>query len=440
MIESQRLASTAVSRVLAGRNLNQALQGLLSRHSSLSAQQRAAAQDMSYGTLRFYGQLRAILGLLLQKPVQDEAVRALLLVALYQLQYSRSAEHAVVDHAVRAAEALKNPWAKGLVNAVLRNFLRQRISLLERAAASEEGRYSHPQWWIDKLRRQYPDDWATLLETNNQHPPMTLRVNRLAISTEAYLGLLHQQGIEGRQVGENAILLDQPVSVDKLPGFGDGMASVQDAGAQFAAWLLDVADGMRVLDACAAPGGKAAHLLELARVELTALDSDPERLKKIEQTLQRLKLEAHCRAGNAARPEEWWDGKPFQRILADVPCSASGVVRRHPDIKWLRREADIAAFAAQQAEILDALWRVLGRGGKLLYATCSVFAEENQQQIAQFLVRHKDAQCLPHTIFHALQRVESRSPLGLSLPTAKDGQLTPSLQHDGFYYALLLKA
>jgi 16S rRNA (cytosine967-C5)-methyltransferase len=423
LIESQRLASTAVAQVLAGRNLNQALQGLLSRHSSLSPQQRAAAQDMSYGTLRFYGQLHAILDLLLQKPVQDAAVRALLLVALYQLQYSRSAEHAVVDHAVRAAETLKKPWAKGLVNAVLRNFLRQRPSLLEQAAASEEGRYSHPQWWIDKLRRQHPKDWSTLLETNNQHPPMTLRVNGRVTSAEAYLDLLHQQCIEGQKVGENAILLDQPVPVDKLPGFGEGMASVQDAGAQFAARLLDVADGMRVLDACAAPGGKAAHLLELARIELTALDSDPERLKKIEQTLRRLRLEAHCLAGNAARPEEWWDGKPFQRILADVPCSASGVVRRHPDIKWLRREADIAAFAAQQAEILDALWRVLGSGGKLLYATCSVFAEENQQQIAQFLVRHEDAQCLP-----------------LSLPTAKDGQLTPNLQHDGFYYALLLKA
>jgi len=423
LIESQRLASTAVSLVLAGRNLNQALQGLLARQPSLSPQQRAAAQDMSYGTLRFYGQLRAILDHLLQKPVQDDAVRALLLVALYQLQYSRSAEHAVVDHAVRAAEALKKPWAKGLVNAVLRNFLRQRVSLLELAAASEEGRYSHPQWWIDKLRRQYPENWSTLLETNNQHPPMTLRVNGRATSTAAYLDLLHQQGIEGQLVGENAILLNQPVSVDKLPGFADGMASVQDAGAQFAARLLDVADGMRVLDACAAPGGKAAHLLELAKIELTALDSDPERLKKIEQTLYRLKLEAHCLTGNAARPEEWWDGKPFQRILADVPCSASGVVRRHPDIKWLRREADIMAFAAQQAEILDALWRVLGSGGKLLYATCSVFAEENQQQIAQFLVRHEDAQCSP-----------------LSLPTMKDGQLTPNLQHDGFFYALLLKA
>lgn len=422
MIESQRLASSAVSQVLAGRNLNQVLQGLLSRSPSLSPQQRAAAQDLSYGTLRFYGQLRAILDLLLQKPVQDETVRSLLLVALYQLQYSRSAEYAVVDHAVRAAETLKKPWAKGLVNAVLRNFLRQRETLLEQAQASEEGRYSHPQWWIEKLRQQHPDTWEVLLEINNQHPPMTLRVNGLMISTEAYLDMLRQQGIEGQQIGENAILLDQPVSVDLLPGFGDGMASVQDAGAQLAARLLDVADGMRVLDACAAPGGKTAHLLELAKIELTALDVDSERLKKIEQNLRRLKLKAHCLTGNAASPEAWWDGKPFQRILADVPCSASGVVRRHPDIKWLRRSVDIAGFAAQQAEILDALWRTLDSGGKLLYATCSVFAEENQQQITRFLVRHGDAQYSPSCL----------------LPE-KEGQLLPNQQHDGFFYALLVK-
>lgn len=375
---------------------------------------------MSYGTLRFYGQLRAILDLLLQKPLQDDAVRALLLVALYQLQYSRAAEHAVVDHAVKAAQAIKKPWAKGLVNAVLRNFLRQRPALLQQAAASEEALYSHPLWWIEKLRRQYPDDWAAILESNNQHPPMMLRVNNRAIATQDYLALLEKQGIAGRQIGESAIMLGQPVAVDRLPGFDEGMVSVQDAGAQLAARLLGVADGMRVLDACAAPGGKAAHLLELAGIELTALDNDPERLKKIGQTLRRLKLEAHCVAGDAAKPEEWWDGKPFQRILADVPCSASGVVRRHPDIKWLRREADIAAFATQQAEILEALWRTLESGGKLLYATCSVFAEENQEQIAHFLARHKDAQC--------------------TLPDAGNGQLIPNHQHDGFYYALLYKA
>lgn len=420
MIESQRLASTAVSQVLAGRNLNQALHGLFSRRPALTPHQRAAAQDMSYGTLRFYGQLRAILDLLLQKPLQDEAVRALLLVALYQLQYSRAAEHAVVDHAVKATLALKKPWAKGLVNAVLRNFLRRRPTLLEQSAATEEGHYSHPQWWIDRLRKEYPQDWAAILETDNRHPPMTLRVNNRALSTEAYLSRLQQQGIEGRQVGESAIMLEQPVAVERLPGFDEGMVSVQDAGAQMAARLLDVAGGMRVLDACAAPGGKAAHLLELAGIELTALDNDPERLEKIGQTLRRLGLEAHCAVGDAAKPEGWWDGRPFQRILADVPCSASGVARRHPDIKWLRREADIAAFAAQQAEILEALWRTLESGGKLLYATCSVFAEENQEQIARFLARHGDAQC--------------------ASPDAGNGQLIPNSRHDGFYYALLSKA
>ncbi|MDD5240607.1 MAG: 16S rRNA (cytosine(967)-C(5))-methyltransferase RsmB [Sulfuricella sp.] len=423
MIESQCLASAAVSRVLAGHNLNQVLNSLFSRNTTLTPQQRAAAQDMSYGTLRFYGQLRAILDRLVEKPLSDDTVRALLLVALYQLIYSRAASHAVVDHAVKSTAALKKAWAKGLVNAVLRNFLRNQPALLEQAAASDEGRYSHPQWWIDKLRRQYPDNWAALLEANNQHPPMTLRVNRRATSAEAYLALLVQQGMDGRKVGEDAILLDQPVAVDKLPGFADGVVSVQDAGAQWAALLLDVADDMRVLDACAAPGGKAAHLLELAKVDLTALDNDAERLKKIEQNFRRLKLEARIVTGDAAKPEDWWDGKPFQRILADVPCSASGVVRRHPDIKWLRRETDIASFAAQQAEILDALWRTLDRGGKLLYATCSVFAEENQGQIACFLARHDDARCLP-----------------LPLPEAENGQLIPNQQHDGFYYGLLYKS
>jgi 16S rRNA (cytosine967-C5)-methyltransferase len=422
LIEIQHLASTAVAQVLAGRNLNQVLSGLWSRHPSLTAQQRAATQDISYGTLRFLGRLEVVLGQLMQKPMHDEAVHSLLLVALYQLQYSKAAEHAVVDHAVKTVLVLKKPWAKGLVNAVLRNFLRQRSTLLEKAAADDEGRYSHPQWWVDKLRQQYPADWEAMLAANNQHPPMTLRVNRRRLAVDSYLEQLREQGMAARSIGAEAIMLEHPVGVDKLPGFGAGLVSVQDAGAQQAARLLDVADGMRVLDACAAPGGKAAHLLETAVLDLTALDNDPERLQKIGQTLQRLGLEANCVVGDAAQPDAWWDGRPYQRILADVPCSASGVVRRHPDIKWLRRAEDIAGFAAQQAQILEALWRVLESGGKLLYATCSVFAEENQQQIASFLARHPEARCL--------------SP---DLPGARDGQLIPNAEHDGFYYALLSK-
>lgn len=424
MLETQRLASRTVAATLAGRSLTQTLDALRLQHSDLSPQQRAAIRDLSYGTLRHYGRLQAVLGLLLRKPVTDEALRSLLLVALYQLCYSKAAAHAVVDHAVETAAAIKKPAAKGLVNAVLRNFLRQREELLRRAeAGSDLARYSHPQWWIDKLRQQYPREWESILLAGNRHPPMTLRVNRRRESVAGYLALLQANGLAAQAVGKDGIMLAQPVAVEKLPGFSEGLVSVQDAGAQYAAQLLDVRDGMRVLDACAAPGGKTAHLLELADVELTALDCDAERLRKVEQNLLRLNFSARCVAGDAGRPEQWWDGSEFERILADVPCSASGVVRRHPDSKWLRRETDIARFAEQQQRVLEALWRCLARGGKLLYATCSVFAEENNLQIASFLTRHADA---------ALQALP-----GLS---EQDKQLLPDEQHDGFYYALLAKA
>jgi 16S rRNA (cytosine967-C5)-methyltransferase len=417
------LASGAVAQVFAGRNLNQVLQATFERHSRLTPQQRALLQDLSYGTLRHYGPLQAILAKLLQKPLQDESIRCLLLVALYQLAYTRTQPHAVVDHAVRTTQALRKTSAKGLVNAVLRNFLRQREHLLTVAAgASEEACFSHPQWWIAKLRRQFPEKWEQILAAGNQHPPMTLRVNCRKSSVAAYLQQLAEAGIAARAVGVSGILLERPLAVDKLPGFSQGMVSVQDGGAQLAANLLDVSDGMRVLDACAAPGGKTAHLLEQADVELTALDHDARRLQKVGQNLSRLGLQAKCVAGDAAQPSQWWDGRKFQRILADVPCSASGVVRRHPDIKWLRREGDIAQFAAQQAQILEALWHCLEQGGKLLYATCSIFAEENRQQVDAFLSRHDDARLLP-----------------LPERADQDLQLLPDCDHDGFYYALLAK-
>lgn len=423
LLDTLRFASQALGQTLAGRNLNEVLQALYLRHPQLTPQQRAAIQDLSFGALRFLGRYQAILGILMSRPLDDEEVRGVLLVALHQLQDPRSAPHAVVDHAVKAMVALKKPWAKGLVNAVLRNFLRRRDSLLEEAdAVSAVARYSHPQWWIDKLAEQYPDAWPDILAANNIHPPMTLRINRRKTEVTAYLAALQAVGLEARQIGEAALQLVQPVAVSRLPGFTDGWVSVQDRGAQFAAPLLDVKDGMRVLDACAAPGGKTAHLLELADLDLTALDSDPGRLEKVRENLARLGLQARCVCGDAANSAVWWDGQPYQRILADVPCSASGVVRRHPDIKWLRRAADIDAFAAQQEKILAALWRLLASGGKLLYATCSVFAEENQLQIKSFLANHGDAEVLP-----------------LPLAEPRDGQLLPNEFHDGFYYALLQK-
>jgi 16S rRNA (cytosine967-C5)-methyltransferase len=401
-----------------GRNLNQVLDESLRRKSVWTPAQRAALQDLSYGTLRYYGQLNALLDLLLHKHMTDNRIYYLLLVALYQLQYSKAAPHAVVDFAVRSAEML-NPKIRGLVNAILRNFLRGQAELLEKAALTAEGRYSHPQWWIDELRAQYGDAAGAILEAGNGHPPMTLRVNQRRGTTAEYQAQLQELGMTARVITPDALQLDKPVSVDKLPGFFAGLVSVQDAGAQYAARLLDVSNGQRVLDACAAPGGKTAHILELADVEMVALDKDEKRLQRVTDNLQRLDLSATLLTGDAANTADWWDGKLFDRILADVPCSATGVVRRHPDIKWLRRKKDLASFAVQQLEILQALWTLLAPGGKFLYATCSVFNQENQAVVDKFLAKQADAQQLPTCV--------------------PDGRLLPSDQHDGFFYALLQK-
>ncbi len=417
----QQLAATAVGQVLAGRNLNQVISETLRSHAGFSPQERGALQDLSYGTLRFYGQLTKILDALLSKPLQDSRLRDLLMVALYQLQYSKAAKYAVVDHAVSAAKNI-NIATGGLVNAVLRNFLRKQAALIQLATKTEEGRYSYPQWWIDAVKTQYGEKAGSILEAGNRHPPMTLRVNARSSTPKQYLAQLMSLDIAAQLISPNALQLTNPLAVDKLPGFFDGTVSVQDAGAQHAASLLDVHKGMRVLDVCAAPGGKSAHLLESCDIDLVAVDKDEQRLQRVRENLQRLKLEATLICGDATEPANWWDGKAFERILADVPCSASGVVRRHPDIKWLRRPSDIESFARQQEQILDALWPLLARDGKLLYATCSIFARENQQVIEIFLSRHKDA----HQVTIAAHDLNN-------------GQLLPNDQHDGFFYALLQK-
>jgi len=420
-----------VQHVLAdGRNLNQVLEETLRGKNSWALAQRSALMDLSYGTLRYYGQLQAILEMLLHKPLQDSRIRYLLLVALYQLQYGKSAQHAVVDHAVRAAHTL-NPRVGGLVNALLRNFLRNQPALLSQAVRYPEGKYNHQQWWIDELYAQYGEITPVLLESGNQHPPMTLRVNQQRCSTPDYLALLAQHHMSAEIVGPDAIQLVKPVPVDRLPGFHAGMVSVQDAGAQYAAYLLDVHEGMRVLDACAAPGGKTAHILEMTTVELHALDKDERRMQRVADNLQRLGLTARLLVGDASDPGPWWDGKSFQRILADVPCSASGVVRRHPDIKWLRRLDDIAGFAAQQLGILSSLWRLVEQDGKLLYVTCSVFRQENEQVITAFLAQQPDALRLPVKL--------AENHFAGPPPDMNEGQLLPNDQHDGFFYALLQK-
>lgn len=407
---SAALAADILSRVLQGRTLTQALESV-----PLSPSSRGAVLDMAYGSLRYKGTLEAVLKQLLKKPLDEDIAHALLLAALYQLAYTREAAYAVVDNAVEAAPR----HLKGLVNAVLRNFLRRKEELLEAALLTMEGLRNFPAWWVEKLQVAYPDQWESILAACQMHPPMTLRVNRRKVTLDGYLAKLEGEGIIGRKTGESSITLDKPVGVEKLPVFFEGSVSVQDTGAQWAARLLDVQDGMRVLDACAAPGGKTGHILELADAAVLALDVDEKRLARVRQNLERLGLSAQFKCGDAANPEAWWNGRAFDRILADVPCSASGVVRRNPDIKWLRRPEDIAKFAGQEASILDALWQLLVPGGKLLYATCSIFPEENSQQIERFMARHADARSLP------------------LLPELGDGQLLPNKDHDGFFYALL---
>ncbi len=414
---------------MSGRNLTLALPEAMKLHPKATPQQRGAAADLSYGTLRFYGEVNAYLQQLLEKPLSSEIITNLLQVAIYQLLHDKAEPFTVVNQAVTAASYAKPRWAKGLVNGVLRNFLRQKDELATKLASNESALYSYPQWWVDKLKAQYPSAWQSILETGNMHPPMTLRVNRRQTSTAAYLQLLARQDIEATHFGADAVRLTQPVPVEQVPGFIEGAVSVQDYGAQLAAHLLAAPQGARVLDACAAPGGKTGHILELAEVNLTAVDSDQTRLNRVESNLTRLHLSADLKVGDAAKPEAWWDGRPYDFILADVPCTASGIVRRHVDIKWLRRESDIVSFTQQQAAILHSLWQFLSKGGKLLYVTCSVFSEENQQQIDDFLRKNADA---------------TQPPLLLTEDITNNiaihnGQLTPTAHHDGLFYALLQK-
>jgi 16S rRNA (cytosine967-C5)-methyltransferase len=406
------LAARAIAAVREGKSLSEALLALGNEPPIA----RSATQDVAYGVLRRYGWGDFILGRLLEKPLTHSETHALLLAALFRLETRPEATHMVVDQAVMAAGELAGGVFKGLVNGVLRNYLRQRTTLLAAASTDDEATQQHPKWWLARLRRAYPQTWPQIVAAGNQQPPMTLRVNPRRATQTNYLERLESAGLSARRLGASGLQLLKPVPVEQLPGFGEGWVSVQDAGAQRAAELLAPEANAHVLDACAAPGGKTAHLLEQSELDLLALDINSSRVRRIEETLNRLGLHAAVKVGDCCTPEQWWDGRPFAAILADVPCSASGVVRRHPDIKWLRREGDIRRFAQTQAAILDALWPLLLPGGKLLYATCSVFPEENSAQIDAFLVRQTGSERL------------------------LEEHLLPQDEHDGFYYALLRKA
>jgi 16S rRNA (cytosine967-C5)-methyltransferase len=396
---------------------------------SLPADKRdlALCREITFGLCRWYFALSAVLTQRLQKPLRarDRDIEIVLLIGLYQILIMQTGAHAAVNETVKLALAQKKKWASGLVNAVLRAVLRENLALDASADAQ-----AYPQWMREKLQTDWVGQSEAILRAGNQRPPMTLRVDTRQIDVEKQLGELSASGIEAREHADvdGAILLDSACDVAELPGFDEGRISVQDAAAQLAAQLLDCEPGARVLDACAAPGGKTIHLLQrYPEIELDALDSSASRLDRLRQNLERIGHSAKILVGDAAVTDDWYQGRQYDAILADVPCSASGVVRRHPDIKLLRRESDIMPLRAQQAKILDALWSVLKPGGKMLYSTCSIFKDENETQVAEFLQRHPDA-----------REISLQAAWGELRPHGR--QILPgSSNMDGFYYALLTR-
>jgi 16S rRNA (cytosine967-C5)-methyltransferase len=424
-------AAHAIADVLGkGRSLDDALSR---RATRLPADRdRALTAELAYGVLRHLTRLQAIADDLLHRPMDDKHldVRCLMLVGLYQLSELRVPAHAAVAETVEAACEGRKPWASGLVNAVLRNYLREREHC-DALTEVEPAVFAHPGWLLQALRAHWPADWREIVSANNRRPPMWLRVNPRRRSVDEYLRALHESGHEARRsrFAEQALALSEAAPVSTLPGFAEGEVSIQDAAAQLAAGLLEVRPGDRVLDACAAPGGKTTHLLELAAdgVQLVALDQDEQRARRIDDNLQRLALRAQVVVADAARPADWWDGKPFQRVLLDAPCSATGVIRRHPDIKWLRRAKDPRVLAGRQAALLRALWPLLAPGGRLLYATCSVLPGENASLVHKFLDEQADAREQPIAASWGRECLRGRQ----ILPGEDD--------MDGFYYACLEK-
>lgn len=393
-------------------------------HSSL-------IKEICFGFCRYYFKLEAIADSLLKTRPKALEIWVSILIGLYQLRYLHIPDYAVVKETVDTLLLLKKPWGRGLVNAVLRNYCRQQGELEPKLLQNDAYRYNHPAWLVERLRKDWPNHWQSILQANDSHPPMSLRINCRQTNQAEYLKHLAAKDIEAltHPWSDCGIVLGKPCEVNELPGFSEGMVSVQDIAAQLAAPLLNLKPHFRVLDACAAPGGKTCHIAESEPrlLELVALDIDEKRLERVRENLQRLGLKATVTQGDAVKPETWWDGQYFDRILLDAPCSATGVIRRNPDIKLLRKASDITAVAKRQYDLLRALWPLLASGGQMVYATCSVIPEENEEQIAQFVKDTKD--CL---------YVEQKLPFGMV--TGHGWQILPGQDNmDGFFYSVLAK-
>ncbi|MEI6804217.1 MAG: 16S rRNA (cytosine(967)-C(5))-methyltransferase RsmB [Burkholderiales bacterium] len=397
---------------------------------------RAGVQALAFAAWRDMGRAQALRTLLAAKqpPAPADALLCLALTLMWRTVDAPYDAFTLVNQVVEAAK--RNPATKAqanFLNACLRRFLREREALVAATDADPVALWNHPRWWIERLRRERPQDWQSILTAANAHAPMTLRVNTRKTGIADYLLKLERAGLAARSGGASVVYLEQPVPVRLLPGFEIGLVSVQDAAAQLAAPLLlaglPATAGLRVLDACAAPGGKTGHLLEISDCAVSALEIDPRRSERIAENLQRMQLKAQLLVADAAKPQDWWDGEPFDAILLDAPCTASGIVRRHPDVRWLRREADIEQLAALQRRMLQTLWALLRPGGRLLYCTCSIFVAEGDGQMQTFLAHNTDAALLPSP-GHLMPRNDLKTAGVLD---------NPLCDHDGFYYALLQK-
>ena len=423
MNQSQLIAAKIVEQVLLGKNLDKSFQLVLTKHNN-EEENLPQIKDMTYGAIRDLGKSNFYINKLVKNKIENLCIESLLHIVLFQINHARSNDFTLVNQAVDAAKKIDHKKSS-FINAVLRNFLRNKDSLEKELKEDESAVYSYPKWWIAKVKKQYPKNWQDILNIGNQRPPLALRINLQKLKINEYSITLDEEGIEHSLVSDECIIIKKPLDVNKIPGFLDGKVSVQDLGAQLAAHIIELKNDQRVLDACSAPGGKACHMLELEKIQLTAIESDKQRTIKIIDNIKRQGFTAQILNKKIDNENEWWDKQYFDRILLDVPCSASGIVRRHVDIKWLRRINDFQNFADNQLTLLRAAWPMLKEGGKLLYVTCSIFEEENRDVIEEFK-----------------KGLSNVSEIDIKFPSHIihiKNQVLPSDNHDGLFYALLQK-
>ena len=424
MNHSQWIAAMIVEQVLFGRNLDKSFDLILKKYTNSEIENPSQIKDMVYGAIRDLGKSNFYINKLVKNKIENRCLEALLHIVLFQITHERSNVFTLVNEAVEAAKKIDHKKS-AFINAVLRNFLRNKDNLQQELKEDKSAVYSYPNWWIEKVKNQYPQNWRDILLIGNQRPPLTLRINLKKIDVNKYSTILDEHGIDHTLVGGECLIINKPLGVDKIPGFLEGKVSIQDFGAQLAAHLIDLKKDHKVLDACSAPGGKACHMLELNSIELLAIESDKQRTIKIQENIDREGLKATILNDKLCSQNEWWNKEYFDRILLDVPCSASGIVRRHVDIKWLRRINDFKSFGDNQLSLLRSAWPLLKENGKLLYVTCSIFEEENRDVIEKFKLG-----------------LDNVSELNINFPSNIvhiKNQILPSDNHDGLFYALLQK-